>query len=82
MYTQIDTDRLKKPGAYLLDDISLVSYQSANGSNTPKSVNIKTLVLEMNLYESLQGTGLSGNIVVADGQTIVSTLSYRLRRIG
>ena len=74
MYTQIDTDRLKKPGAYLLDDISLVSYQSANGSNTPKSVNIKTLVLEMNLYESLQGPGLSGNIVVADGQAIVSHL--------
>ena len=74
MYTQIDTDRLKKPGAYLLDDISLVSYQSANGSNTPKSVNIKTLVLEMNLYESLQGPGLSGNIVVADGQAILTHL--------
>ena len=28
----------------------------------------------MNLYRSLQGPGLSGNIVVADGQAIVSHL--------
>ena len=33
MYTQIDTDRLQKAGRFLLDDISLVSYQSADGSN-------------------------------------------------
>ena len=28
----------------------------------------------MNIYESLQGPGLSGNIVVADGQSVISHL--------
>ena len=33
MYKQIDRDRLTKAGRYLLDDITWVSYQSADGSN-------------------------------------------------
>jgi len=75
MYSQIDKDRLTKAGRFLLDDITLVSYQSADGSNTnAKAVSIKSLVLEINIYESLEGPGLSGNIVVADGQAVVSHL--------
>lgn len=75
MYSQLDTDKLTKAGRFLLDDITLVSYQSADGSNkNAKSISIKTQVLEINLYESLEGVGLSGNIVVQDGQAIVSHL--------
>ena len=75
MYSQIDKDRLTKAGRFLLDDITLVSYQSADGSNTnAKAVSIKSLVLEINIYESLEGPGLSGNVVVADGQAVVSHL--------
>ena len=75
MYSEIDTDKLTKAGRFLLDDITLVSYQSADGSNkNAKSISIKSLVQEINLYESLEGPGLSGNVVVGDGQAIVSHL--------
>ena len=75
MYSSIDQNKLDKPGRFLLDDVVLVSYQSADGSNkNAKSISIRSQVLEINLYESLEGAGLSGNIVVADGQAVVSHL--------
>ena len=75
MYSEIDTSKLTSAGRYLLDDIVLVSYQSADGSNkNAKSISIKSLVQEINIYESLEGPGLSGNVVVQDGQAIVSHL--------
>jgi len=75
MYSAIDTDKLTRPGRFLLDDITLVSYQSADGSNkNAKSISIRSLVLEIDLYESLEGAGLSGSIVVADGQSVISHL--------
>ena len=75
MYSQIDTNKLTRAGRFLLDDIVLVSYQSADGSNkNAKSISIKTQVLEIDIYESLDGTGLSGSVVVADGQSVISHL--------
>src|SRR6056300_1315065 len=75
MYSAIDTDKLTRPGRFLLDDITLVSYQSADGSNkNAKSISIKTQVLEIDIYETLDGAGLSGSIVVADGQSVISHL--------
>ena len=75
MYSQIDKDRLTKAGRFLLDDITLVSYQSADGSNSnAKSISIRNQVIEINIYESLEGPGLSGNIVVADAQSVISHL--------
>lgn len=75
MYSNIDTNTLDKAGRFALDDIALISYQSADGSNeNPKSISIKTLVMEMNIYESLEGAGIYGNVVVADGQAILTHL--------
>ena len=75
MYSSIDQNKLDKAGRFLLDDVVLVSYQSADGSNkNAKSISIRSQVLEINLYESLEGAGLSGNIVVADGQAVISHL--------
>jgi len=75
MYSAIDTSKLTRPGRFLLDDITLVSYQSADGSNkNAKSISIKTQVLEIDIYETLDGAGLSGSIVVADGQSVISHL--------
>ena len=75
MYSQIDTSKLTRAGRFLLDDITLVSYQSADGSNkNAKSISIKTQVLEIDIYESLDGAGLSGSVVVADGQSVISHL--------
>ena len=33
MYSSIDQNKLDKAGRFLLDDVVLVSYQSADGSN-------------------------------------------------
>ena len=75
MYSNIDTNILDKAGRFALDDIALISYTSADGSNqNPKSISIKTLVLEMNIYESLEGPGIYGNIIVADGQAVLTHL--------
>ena len=75
MYSQIDTSKLTRAGRFLLDDIVLVSYQSADGSNkNAKSISIKTQVLEIDIYESLNGAGLSGSVVVAAGQSVISHL--------
>ena len=75
MYSNIDTNILDKAGRFALDDIALISYSSADGSNqNPKSISIKTLVLEMNIYESLEGPGIYGNIIVADGQAVLTHL--------
>ena len=58
MYSSIDTSKLTRAGRFLLDDITLVSYQSADGSNkNAKSISIKTQVLEIDIYESLDGAG-------------------------
>ena len=75
MYSQIDTSKLTRAGRFLLDDIVLVSYQSADGSNkNAKSISIKTQVLEIDIYETLDGAGLSGSVMVADGQSVISHL--------
>ena len=75
MYSQIDTSKLTRAGRFLLDDITLVSYQSADGSNkNAKSISIRSQVLEIDIYESLNGAGLSGSVVVADGQSVISHL--------
>ena len=75
MYSQIDTSKLTRAGRFLLDDITLVSYQSADGSNkNAKSISIKTQVLEIDIYETLDGAGLSGSVTVADGQSVISHL--------
>ena len=75
MYSQIDKDRLTKAGRFQLDDITLVQYLSADGSNkNAKSISIRTQVIEINIFESLEGPGLSGNVVVADAQSVISHL--------
>jgi len=75
MYDSIDTNRLDKAGRFALDDIALISYQSADGSNqNPKSVSVRSLVMEINIYESLEGPGIYGNVILADGQAVLTHL--------
>ena len=75
MYDSIDTNRLDKAGRFALDDIALISYQSADGSNqNPKSVSVRSLVMEINIYESLEGPGKYGNVILADGQAVLTHL--------
>jgi len=75
MYNQINTDELKNAGQYVLSDVVLVSYVSADGnSNQPKRISIRSLVTEINVYESLTNKTLSGNIVLTDAQNVANHL--------
>jgi hypothetical protein len=74
MYSEINTDELKSAGQYSLSDVTLVSYQSAAGSSNSKRISIRSLVAEINIYESLNSKCLSGNIVVTDAQNIPNHL--------
>ena len=74
MYSEINTDELKSAGQYSLSDVTLVSYQSAAGSSNPKRISIRSLVTEINIYESIDSKCLSGNIVVTDAQNIPNHL--------
>ena len=74
MYSEINTEQLKLPGQYSLSDVVLVSYQSSGGSTNPKRISIRSLITEINIYESLDNKCLSGNIVVTDAQNVPNHL--------
>jgi len=74
MYDQINADTLTKPGQFALSDIQLISYVSSAGANEPKKVSVRSSTIEINIYEDIFSKGLSGNIVVVDGQNIANHL--------
>ena len=74
MYNDINTEQLNRAGQYSLSDVQLVSYQSSQGQSNPKRISIRSLVTELNIYESLTNKTLSGNIVITDAQNIANHL--------
>ena len=74
LYDTLDGKVLKKPGDYVLSDIRLISYRSVDGSNTPDAIEIETLVLDMNIYESIYNKTLSGNMLIVDGNNVIGKL--------
>lgn len=72
MYSFINPSVYVKPGNFELTDILLTSYKSGNNDNTPTKIDIKKLALEVNIYESIFNKTLTGNIVVADANNIIS----------
>ena len=53
MYNDINTNQLNQAGQYVLSDVVLTSYQSSEGRNEPKKISIRSLVTEINIYESI-----------------------------
>ena len=74
MYNEINTDQLRSAGQYSLSDVVVTSFQSSQGKSEPKRISIRSLVSEVNIYESLINKSLSGNIVVTDAQNIPNHL--------
>jgi hypothetical protein len=74
IYDTLDGSKLRRPGDYKLSDIRLISYRSKNGTNTPDFVGIETMVIEMNIYESIFNKTLSGDMMIVDGQNIIEKL--------
>ena len=74
MYNDINTNQLNRAGQYSLSNVDLVSYQSSQGKNEPKRISIRSLISEINIYESLNNKTLSGNVVITDAQNVANHL--------
>ena len=66
--------KVDRPGAFELSDVILISYQSFDGSGTPKRLSIRSLIQEISIYESLDGKFLSGDMVLLDGTNAIQSL--------
>ena len=66
--------KVDRPGAFELSDVILISYQSFDGSGTPKRLSIRSLVQEISIYESLDGKFLSGDMTLLDATNAIQTL--------
>ena len=66
--------KVDRPGAFELSDVILISYQSFDGSGTPKRLSIRSLVQEVSIYESLDGKFLSGDMTLLDATNAIQTL--------
>ena len=55
-----------RPGAFELGDVILISYRSFDGSGSPKRLDIRNLVQEFSIYESIDGKFLSGDMTLLD----------------
>ena len=73
MYNQINPDILRKAGDYILSDVTLVSYQTADGQN-PRKISVRDAVAEFNIYESINNKCLSGDITLVDSQNVANYL--------
>ena len=67
----INNDR---PGAFDLGDVILVSYRSFDGAGTPKRLDIRNLITEFNIYESIEGNFLSGDMTLLDATNAIQNL--------
>ena len=63
-----------RPGAFELGDVILISYQSFDGSGAPKRLDIRNLVQEFSIYESIDGKFLSGDMTLLDATNAIQRL--------
>ena len=72
-YDTLDGSVLHKAGGYALSDIRILSYQASDGSE-PDSIDIETMVIDLNIYESIHNKCLSGNMVIVDTNNLVGKM--------
>jgi len=63
-----------RPGAFQLSDVFLISYKSPDGSGTPARLDIRSLIMEFNIYESLESNFITGDITLTDGTNAIQEL--------
>jgi hypothetical protein len=73
LYDTLDGSVLHKAGGYALSDIRIISYQTTEGS-TPDVIDIESMVVDLNIYESIHNKTLSGNMVIVDTNNIVGKM--------
>ena len=62
-----------RPGAFELSDVFLISYAN-NELGQPNRLNIRNLITEFNIYESLDSKFLSGDMILTDATNVIQTL--------
>jgi hypothetical protein len=68
-----DYSKLQEPGDFNLSNVYLYSYRKGEG-DSPYGLEIKSLIVELNIFESIYSKSLTGNIVLADGFDVVEDL--------
>jgi len=63
-----------RPGAFELSDIILTSYANDTKTGKPVRLNIRNIVSEFNIYESLDSKFLSGDMILTDATNVIQTL--------
>jgi len=63
----VENDR---PGAFKLSDVNLISYTTGT-TGVIKRLNIRNLVTEFNIYETLNGNFLSGDMILTDATNVI-----------
>src|SRR6056300_1556059 len=63
-----------RPGAFELGSVILLSYRSYDGAGTPKRLDIRNLITEFNIYESIDTNFLSGDITLTDATNAIQEL--------
>ena len=63
-----------RPGAFELSNIILTSYANDSETGRPNRLNIRNLVTEFNIYESLDSKFLSGDMILTDATNVIQTL--------
>ena len=62
-----------RPGAFELSEVVLMSYANGDGG-TPNRLNVRNLVTEFKIYESLDNAFLTGDMTLVDASNIIQKL--------
>jgi len=67
-------DNIKFAGDYNMSEIILHNHANSGFTNEEDGVNIQKLVVEMNIYESINKNSVSGTLVIVDSVNLIGNL--------
>ena len=73
-------DTIQFAGDYNLDGIILHNHQNEGLNAYHEGVDIQKLVVELNIYEGIEKSSVTGTMVIADSINLINNLPYRAQR--
>ena len=74
------TDHIQFAGDYKLDAIVLHNHQNEGIDPDDQGIDITPLVIEMNIYEGIEKTSITGSLVIRTQTTLLLNYLYRVQR--
>ena len=71
---QHHTDHIQFAGDYKLDAIVLHNHQNEGIDPADQGIDITPLVIEMNIYEGIEKTSITGSLVITDSNNLIAKL--------